>query len=463
MREATDRDARLKYNGLDAAATLELAEIHRQRLNANAAAAMVYRAENAIQRRFIEVAERGLRVDPELVKATKAELIVKMNQERDYVERLLGHPLNLNSPQQLVKVFSEELHVKLKRLESGKLTTKAEVIEKIAGGKPTMQTGYQRDAEKAVSVARSVLAFRDAAKQIGMLKSFGTRLRFSLNAASTDTFRASSSKDSFRRGLNAQTLPEHLRKPIIPDVGKLFGAADQEQAESRVVAYVSGDQGYIAAHNAADTHTYVSRLIWPDAPWTGDDKKDREFAEQKGFKRHWSRRDLAKRVQHGSNYGATAHALARTLNIPVSEAQEILDRYFAAFPGILNWQRAVASEVRTHGVLTYPGGYVRQFYGRRWDDHTVRAALASIPQSIVAWTTHLVFSRMYDQLDDGETFMVMHHIHDEVLWQYDPQVWPKERQLEVLTPLFNVEWPWRGSTFVIPWSPVFGGNSWGDM
>src|SRR5690606_35578301 len=132
-------------------------------------------------------------------------------------------------------------------------------------------------------------------------------------------------------GLNYQNVYKKLRYIFIPSPGRRMGNTDLKQAESCLVAYCSQDEGYIKAHQAKDTHTYVARLIWPDAGWPGTDEGDEAFARAKNFYRHFSMRDLAKRFQHGTNYGGSEFAMSRILHIPLKDARDIITRYFAAF------------------------------------------------------------------------------------------------------------------------------------
>ena len=69
-------------------------------------------------------------------------------------------------------------------------------------------------------------------------------------------------------------------------------------------------------------------------------------------------RSRAKAVNFGIVYGQQAYGLASSLKIPRAEAQEMIDRYFEAYPGVrafLDAQIAFAHEHR----------YVQTMYGRK--------------------------------------------------------------------------------------------------
>ena len=69
-------------------------------------------------------------------------------------------------------------------------------------------------------------------------------------------------------------------------------------------------------------------------------------------------RSRAKAVNFGIVYGQQAYGLSQSLDIPMAEAREMIDRYFEAYPGVRTYlDRTVAEAKRT--------GYAETMYGRR--------------------------------------------------------------------------------------------------
>ncbi|MEN6429359.1 MAG: DNA polymerase, partial [Coriobacteriales bacterium] len=69
-------------------------------------------------------------------------------------------------------------------------------------------------------------------------------------------------------------------------------------------------------------------------------------------------RRRAKAVNFGIVYGQSAHGLAESLSISNSEAQEMIDRYFAAYPGVRRFlDQTVAN--------AYRDGFAVTMFGRR--------------------------------------------------------------------------------------------------
>lgn len=161
----------------------------------------------------------------------------------------------------------------------------------------------------------------DKAKQLSQLDfrvSGDGRFKAGFNVGVTGTGRWSSNKDPFGHGGNSQNLPERLRGIFVADDGMELCYADLKQAESNIIAHEAGDDAYIEAHATGDTHTFVTRLVWPEGvggqQWTGDIFKDKEIATSARPK--WDDkpghdfRFQSKAVQHGSNLGLTPFGMA---------------------------------------------------------------------------------------------------------------------------------------------------------
>ena len=187
------------------------------------------------------------------------------------------------------------------------------------------------------------------------------------------------SKNAFGGGTNNQNLTDEMREMFIPDEGKKLAYADLEQAESKAVARLSGDEAYIKACDSGDLHTFVSRMIWPGLGWDMNLKHDKEIAEQQ-FYRHFSYRDMSKRGGHLTNYKGKPATMSHHLKITLDLATRFQNSYFQAFPGIPEWHGRVARDLATHSKMTTKLGFMRWFFGRLQDEATIREAVAFEPQ-----------------------------------------------------------------------------------
>jgi DNA polymerase I-like protein with 3'-5' exonuclease and polymerase domains len=304
------------------------------------------------------------------------------------------------------------------------------------------------------------------------------RMRCTISAGSTETWRFSATKSCMGDGRNLQNITKPRRIIFVPDPGFTLYQIDQRQAESLVVAYVSGDENYILAHKTDDTHVFVARMCSNELDWPNRDEKcpkchgtkcpicdNTGLAEQwfarKPFFRHHSLRDLYKRIQHGTNNGGTYRNVARNLKCPEHEAMEKIDRYYGAFPGIPRWHQEITCQVKEDGIIYYPGGYKRIVLGRRNDPATHRECIASVPQSVIAWINHAAFANIWHTFDGsflsgdaGPDLQVLLHVHDAVLFQ--------SRSLAIAQQAHELAgstvWPMPGGEMRVPWDFKSGTN-----
>lgn len=154
-------------------------------------------------------------------------------------------------------------------------------------------------------------------------------------------------------------------------------------------------------------------MVWPELPWTGDPKGDREVADRD----YWngkSYRDVAKMCGHSSNYLVSPYTMARQGGISVAVAEEFQRKYFRAFPGIRKWQQHVAALLQTNGQITNSFGMTRTFWDREWDDATVRMAVAFDPQSTVGTLLNVGLYQVWRELEPHDAW-VHAQIHDAIV------------------------------------------------
>lgn len=317
-------------------------------------------------------------------------------------------------------------------------------------------------AKPYYDLIEDILKAQDLDKQIQYLSAkVGPDGRYysTVNVGAAWTGRFSTSKSPFGMGGNIQNIAERARHIFMADPGMEMCYADLKTAESNVVAHLAQDEGYIEAHASGDVHTFVTRLLWPDLPWTGDLKKDKKIANQNpdwdlapghGF------RFQAKRIQHGSNYGLTPFGIAMIAKIPLEEAKRAYHMYFAAFPRIKTWQQSVGTMVANQEPLINPLGRRVRLFGRPWDGHTLKQGLAFLPQSTVADIINMALWRIWRYM--GDTVQMLAQVHDALLFQYPrgmmDTVLPQAMELMTIPVDIN------SRTLIIPTEAAVGLN-WG--
>lgn len=353
---------------------------------------------------------RGVLIDT----AKRDILVAKLSERRDKVvatfnalcEGLFDTTVNWNSTPQLKVLFYEFLGIpeqtKSKKGEV-KVATDREVLERIAGSYPSGGV-----------FANLILRIRDLEKQVEFLSkrlSADNRFHCSYNIAGTETFRLSSSEHPFRIGSNGQNINPATRVCFVADLGYVLFYSDQQSAESRLVAYMAGDENYIAAVEGGDAHTLVASMVFGFEP-------KRELADRQYY-RDLSYRDISKRAGHACNYYATPYTIAKNAKVELPIAEQFQHNYFKKFSRIPEWHAWCARQVQEKGHMTNPFGARRNFWSRRWDDATLRESIAYGPQSTVGMLTNIGLYRLWHRFEGkpGADVMILGNIHDAVIGQ----------------------------------------------
>lgn len=405
----TPANQEIIYNCLDTMQTMALKEIYDEGL-LPAWSKTTYEYSELMLGPIMTMMRRGVQIDVKrrdmLVKILE-ERIAKVQANFDWVcEQMWGTTINHNSTPQLIYLFYTLLAIpeqtKSKKGET-KVATDREVLERIA-----------KEYPRGAFLANHILRIRDIEKQIEFLTkklSPSNRFHASFNVGGTETFRLSSSEHPLRIGSNLQNIPKEARTCFVPDPGYVMFYSDQQGAEARVVAYLSGDENYIAAVEGGDSHTMVASMVFGFPP-------DRELAEREYY-RGYSYRDITKKGAHGSNYYGKPFTLAQQMKVETAVAEAFQNQYFRRFPGISDWHVWVAKQLQTKGYLVSPFGIRRNFWNRRWDDATLREAIAFVPQHCVGVLMNVGIYRLWERFEGrpGADLQILLNLHDAVLGQ----------------------------------------------
>ena len=256
----------------------------------------------------------GMHADPEVFARQSAELGTDIDASRAMIYEAAGREFNIDSPMQLSGVLFDELGLPtagLKKTHRGYYSTNAKVLEDLA------QTS---------DVVAEVLAYREKAKikstYLDALPSLirgDGRIHTSLNQTVTATGRLSSSNPNLQNIPGRSDLGRRVRTAFTCAPGCVFLACDYSQIELRLLAHLSGDPHLVAAFcEGEDFHAETAARVFgvPVSEVTP------------------ALRSRAKAVNFGIVYGQQAYGLSQSLKIPRREAQEMIDRYFEAYPGV---------------------------------------------------------------------------------------------------------------------------------
>lgn len=202
------------------------------------------------------------------------------------------------------------------------------------------------------------------------------RLRYSLGFT-PETGRLNSSTAPDGTGTNIQNQDREIRDIYVPDKGCVFLEMDLSQAESREVGMLTRDPRLMEKAQTPpwefDVHTDNAMLIFGC--------KREEVTKLRRF--------LGKKAVHASNYGMRGFKLSEELLkdgyvFTPDECDRMIDRYLAANPAIVEWQKDTRIEVLEFKMLANSWGRRLDFSSARMNDDIYRRAYAFRPQSEVA-------------------------------------------------------------------------------
>ena len=319
---------------IEARAAAELAPVLEAHLAEDGSAEVFERIEMPLVPVLARMERAGVGVDTDVLAALAAETEMRIAEMRERIFAEAGVELNIDSPKQLGEVLFEKMGIPpAKRTKTG-YSTDASVLRGLAADHP---------------IAQMIMDYRELAKltstyllALPRLLGEDGRLHTTFNQTVAATGRLSSSNPNLQNIPIRTELGRRIRAAFVPaEEGHLMVAADYSQIELRILAHLSGDPGLIEAFTSGeDFHAATAARVF------GVQVADVAPGE----------RARAKAVNFGIVYGQSAHGLADTLKIGRAEAQEMIDRYYAAYPGVRAYlDEAVAEAHRTGSSATMFG------------------------------------------------------------------------------------------------------------
>ena len=282
----------------------------------------------------------GVKIDSEALADYAIELNARLSELEREIRLIADEPtLNINSTRQL----GEVLFAKMRIAEKPKMTKTKQFCT---------DEEYLQGFAKRHRIVDLVLEYRGVKKLLStyvealplLVNTSTGRIHTSFNQAVTATGRLSSTNPNLQNIPVRDELGRRIRRAFIPsDEEHLLLSVDYSQVELRLMAHLSGDDNLIAAFSAGeDIHSSTASLLFnkPISEVTSDERRK------------------AKTANFGIIYGISAFGLSQRLEIPRSEAKEIIEGYFRSYPKVKEYMERVVSQAKQTG-------YVQTIFGRR--------------------------------------------------------------------------------------------------
>ena len=347
-----------------------------------------------------EMQQAGVRVDVEMLKQAEEQLSKELVTLEQGIYTSAGVTFNVNSPKQVGEVLFDQLKLdaKAKKSKTGQYSTSEEVLLGLKGKHEVVGMILEyRELKKLISTYISALPT--------YINPETGKIHTTYNQTVTATGRLSSSNP------NLQNLPirsergQLIRQAVIPDEGCLFLSADYSQIELRLMAHFSQDPHLLEAFRSGqDIHAATAAKIF-NVPINQVTKDQRRQAKTANF---------------GIIYGISAFGLAQQLDCSRSEAKALIDDYFAAFPGVIDYIERQKQRAREQGYALTLFGRKRYLPDILSHNATVRSfaernAVNSPIQGTAADIIKMAMVTIHRRLkEEGLKAQMIMQVHDEL-------------------------------------------------
>jgi len=391
-----------EYAAEDADVTLQLKYILAKELEKSDLNKVFKTIEMPLVRVLLAMEQQGIAINTVELNAFAERLRLRIIEIEKSIIADAGYEFNVSSPKQLGEILFDRMKIipNAKKTKTQQYATSEDELQKIADKHPIINKILDyRELRKLLNTYVEVLP--------KLIHPTTGRIHTSFNQAVAATGRLSSSDP------NLQNIPvrtadgREIRKAFVPVSDEyLLLSADYSQIELRLMAHLSKDESMLEAFvQGKDIHTATAAKIYgiPESEVTKD------------------MRSKAKSANFGIIYGISSFGLARNLNILVSEAKQLIDSYFASYPGVKTYMDTAIAEARNNAFVSTLFGRRRYLADINSSNGVVRGvaernAINAPIQGSAADIIKLAMIELYNQIKirNLKSNLVL-QVHDELL------------------------------------------------
>lgn len=288
---------------------------------------------------LVHMEQAGVKLDTRVLYDYARILRIQIIEVEKEIFELAGEEFNISSPKQMGPILFEKLAIdsNARKTKTKQYSTSEEVLAKLSDRHPIVNKILEyRGLKKLLTTYVETLPL--------LINKKTGKLHTSFNQAITATGRLSSVNPNIQNIPIRDESGREIRRAFIPsDEDYVFLSADYSQIELRIMAALSQDEEMMKAfREGKDIHSITASKIFkvPETQVTSDMRRK------------------AKTANFGIIYGISAFGLSQRLNIPRSEAKELIDGYFENFPKIKAFMDNQIEKARKNG-------YVQTIKGRK--------------------------------------------------------------------------------------------------
>ncbi len=373
---------------------------------------LLHEVEEPLSFVLADMEYEGVSIDESALSEMSESLEKASKETQKLIYEIAGESFNIGSPKQLGEILFDKLKLaeKPKKTKTGQYATGEDILSKMA-------------AEH--EIAAKILDFREYQKlkstYVDALPKMVSKVDKKIHTDYRQTIAATGRLSS--NNPNLQNIPirtekgREIRKAFIPSKDRLLVSADYSQIELRIMASFSKDKSMIDAfRNGVDIHSNTASKVF---------KVPLEEVDA-------TMRRKAKEVNFGIIYGISAFGLSQNLNIPRSEASEIIEAYFKEFPSVKDYMDSIVEKARKQEYVETILGRRRYLQNINSRNFTMRGfaernAINAPIQGSAADMIKLAMIRIHHWMkaENLKSKMIM-QVHDELVFDVDKE------ELEIL-------------------------------
>lgn len=393
----------------------------------------------------------GVRIIPENRAQMAKDIQAELDSREAFLRAVIGHDINVASPQQMQRLFYEDLQQKpiMKREKVDgrwiyRPTLNDDALNKIGAREPILKS--------VTNCIADIRTLRKWKKDFVLMETDEDgRMRCSFNIAGDAagksapySYRLSSSENAFGSGGNLQTIPSeksksagkaaargsmefelpNIRSMYGPDPGFTFFDLDLDRADLQVVVWEADDPVLKAALRlGVDIHLLNVYTLDQKEPPPLEElvQSHARYPDHLIPRKH--KREFSKVFCHATNYVGSAKTVAEHTGRGVHEIDRAQKLWFGAHPGIAQWHTRTQAQIVKHRFVENKFGYRWHIFDRLED--LLPEAVAWVPQSTVGCVINRIWLALYEQAREVQVLL---QVHDSLAGQF-----PSHRKTEMLT------------------------------
>ena len=366
----------------------------------------------------------GVNVDSAVLKEMGEDIKKKIEQTEKEIYELADEEFNISSPKQLGEILFGKLNLPNKKKNS----TAIDVLNKLKGKHPIIELIIEyRKLTKVYNTYIEGL--------LNEIKDGKIHTIYTQNL--TRTGRLSSVEPNLQNIPIRDELGRNIRKAFVPTYEYIYGA-DYSQIELRILAHMADVKALQNAFiEGKDIHAKTASDIF-------------KVAEEEVTP---NMRRVSKAVNFGIIYGISGFGLSENIGISPKEANQFIENYFEAYPGIKDYMDNTIKEAKEKG-------YVKTMFNRKRNipelNNTVytirqsgeRIALNTPVQGTAADIIKLAMVKVYKALKENnlKSKMII-QVHDELVFDIYKDELEKISQIvpEIMDNVYELKVPLKVS------------------